>query len=133
MFPLPWYNQYTCYMHMYDVRTCVFFGSVCAHARIVLVHIRWFSFHTQRGQLADSACIARNKKRLASRLARSLRSQSVINTAHYQRFKKPHVTRSPPIGIAKLSKVFMNSASYTRRASECTSHYYLWSLGLKKC
>ena len=93
---------------MYDVRTRVFSGSVRAHARIVLVHIRWFSFHTQRGQITDSACIARIKKRLASRLARSLRSQTVINTGHYQQFKHPHVTRPPPIGIAKLSEVFMN-------------------------
>ena len=87
--------------------------SVRAHARRVLVHIRWFSFHTQRRQLTDSACIARNKKRLASRLARSLRSQLVINTGHYQWFKHLHVTRSPPIGIAKLSEVhvglFMNN------------------------
>ena len=36
------------------------------------------------------------------------RSQPVINTGHYQRFKHPHVTRSPPIGIAKLTEVFMN-------------------------
>ena len=48
-----------------------------------------FSFHTQRGQLTDSACIARNKKRIASRLARNIRSQPVINTGHYQRFKHP--------------------------------------------
>ena len=89
---------------MYDVRTRVFSGSVRAHARIVLVHIRWFSFHTQRGQITDSACITRNMKRLASRLART----TVINTGHYQWFKHPHVTRSPPIGIAKLSEVFMN-------------------------
>ena len=64
---------------MYDVRTRVS-DSVRAHARIVLVQIRWFSFHTQRGQLTDSACLARNKKRLATRLARSLRAQPVINT-----------------------------------------------------
>ena len=35
-------------------------------------------------------------------------SQLVINTGYYQRFIHPHVTRSPPIGIAKLSEVFMN-------------------------
>ena len=93
---------------MLNVHTRVFSGSVRAHVRIVLVQIRWFSFHTQRGKPADSACIACNKKRLASRLARSLRSQSVINTGHYQRFKHPHVTRSPPVGITKLSEVFMN-------------------------
>ena len=73
MFPPTWYVQYTCYI--YDVCTRVFSGSVRAYARIVLVHIR----HTQRGQLIDSACIARKKKHLASRLARSLRSQPVIN------------------------------------------------------
>ena len=36
------------------------------------------------------------------------RSQPVINTIHYQMFKHPHVMCSPPIGIAKLSEVFMN-------------------------
>ena len=50
-----------------------------------------------------------NKRRLASRLARSFHSQSVINAGHYQRFKHPHVTRSQPIGIAKLYEVFMNT------------------------
>ena len=82
-------------MHMYDVCVRVCFPvsfNVCAHARIVLVHIRWFSFYTQRGQLNESACIARNKKRLASRLARSLRSQPVINKG-----LNTYVTRSPPI------------------------------------
>ena len=29
-------------------------------------------------------------------------------TGHKQRFIHTHVTRSPPIGIAKLSEVFMN-------------------------
>ena len=37
------------------------------------------------------------------------RSQPVINTGHYQPFKHPHVTRSQPIGVEKLSEVFMNN------------------------
>ena len=42
-------------------------------------------------------------------LARQTRgSQPVINTAHYQPFKHPHMTRSPLIGVEKLSGVFMN-------------------------
>ena len=64
-----------------------------------------FSFHTQRGQLSDSARIARKKKRLPPR------QQAVINRApagHDQPFKHPHVSRSPPMGIAKLSDVFLN-------------------------
>ena len=36
-------------------------------------------------------------------------SQPVINTGHYQPFKHPHVKRSPPIGVEKLSGVFMNN------------------------
>ena len=35
-------------------------------------------------------------------------SQPVINTGLYQPFKHPHVMRSPPIGVEKLSEVFMN-------------------------
>ena len=35
-------------------------------------------------------------------------SQPVINTGHYQPFKHPNMTRSPPIGVEKLSGVFMN-------------------------
>ena len=75
------------------------------------MYVRVFLFSTQRGQLTDSARIALNKKRLAQRLALSIRKQPVINRApagHYQPFKHPHVTRSPPIGIVKLSEVFMN-------------------------
>ena len=30
-------------------------------------------------------------------------SQPVINTAHYQPFKHPHVARPPPIGVEQLS------------------------------
>ena len=63
-----------------------------------------FSFHTQGGQITDSTRIARNKKRLALRLIGYKRSPA----GHYQPFKHPHVTRSPPIGIAKLSEIFMN-------------------------
>ena len=33
---------------------------------------------------------------------------STLFTGHKQRFIHTHVTRSPPIGIAKLSEVFMN-------------------------
>ena len=66
------------------------------------------SFNTQRGQVTDSVRIVCNKNRHAPRLARSIRSQPVINTGHYQRFKHPNVTRSLPIGIVKLSEVFMN-------------------------
>ena len=96
MFLPPWYVQYMLHIHVQRP----------SHAGIVLVRIRWFFFHTQRGQLTD---IARNKKRLASRLAGSLCSQPVINTGHYQRFNQPHMTRYPPIGIAKLFEVFMNA------------------------
>ena len=67
-----------------------------------------FSTHTQRDQLTESVRIARNKKCLAPRLAQSIRSKPVINTGYYERFKHPHGTRSPPIGKAKLSEVFMN-------------------------
>ena len=35
-------------------------------------------------------------------------SQPVINSGHCQPFKHPYVTRSPPIGVEKLSEVFMN-------------------------
>ena len=62
-----------------------------------------FSFYTQRGQLADGACIACSKKRLALRLTGYKQSPA----GHCQLFKHP--TRSPPIGIAKLSEVFMNA------------------------
>ena len=41
-----------------------------------------------------------------ARLTRA--SQLVINTGHYQPFKHPHVTASPPLGVEKLSGVFMN-------------------------
>ena len=72
--------SYVLNVHVSCPYACVFrFRSFASAHIIVLVHIRWFSFHTQRGQITDSACIARNKKRLASRLARSLRSQPVIN------------------------------------------------------
>ena len=84
-------------------------GSVRAH--IVLVHVVLVFLSKQHGQLTDSA---RNKKRLAPRLERSIRKQLVINRAqagHFSPFKHPHVTRSPPIGIAKLSEVFMNFSS----------------------
>ena len=51
------------------------------------------------------------------------RSQPVITTGHYQRFiKHPHVMRSPPIGIAKLSKVFMNNG--------LTAKYYIVTIAL---
>ena len=81
-------------------------GSVSAC--IVLVqHVPVFLLHT--APPTHRQCrIARSKKRLAPRLARSIRSQPVINTGHYRRFN-PHVTRSPPIGIVKLSEVFMNN------------------------
>ena len=76
------------------------FGSVRARS----FGARQFSFSYEpthrRSQLTDSARIARNEKRLAPRLARSIRKQPVINRApagHYQPFKQPHVTRSPPI------------------------------------
>ena len=62
-----------------------------------------FSFHIQCSHLTNSARIARNEKRLAPRLARSIRKQQVINRApagHYQPFKHPHVTRCPPISTA---------------------------------
>ena len=29
------------------------------------------------------------------------------SAGHYQPFKHPHTTRSPPIGIVKLSEIFM--------------------------
>ena len=102
-------------MYVYDVRVlhCYDWNAYFQQFPVPFVRMRiksWgytflFSFQTQRGQLTNSA---RNKKRLAQRLAQSIRSQPVINTGHYQRFKHPHVTRSLPIGIAKLSEVFMN-------------------------
>ena len=36
------------------------------------------------------------------------RKPAGYNTGHYQLFKHPHVMRSPPIGVEKLSGVFMN-------------------------
>ena len=36
-------------------------------------------------------------------------SQPVINTGRYQPFKHRNVMRSPPIGVEKLSWVFMNN------------------------
>ena len=41
-------------------------------------------------------------------------------TGHKQMFIHTHVTRSPPIGIAKLSEVFMK-----RRFRLC-NHYFVW-------
>ena len=83
---------YMLHVHVWRLRFACRFstvsGSVRAH--IVLVQHVLFSFHTYCGQLTDSACIARNKKHQASRLARSIRSQPVINTGHYQRFKHHH-------------------------------------------
>ena len=38
---------------------------------------------------------------------------STLFTGHEQRFIHTHVTRSPPIGIAKLSVVFMNQQLQT--------------------
>ena len=37
---------------------------------------------------------------------------STLFTGHKQRFIHSHVTRSPPIGIEKLSEVFMNRSLY---------------------
>ena len=88
-------------------------------ARLVLVQGVLVSFHTQRGQLTDSASIAHHKKRLVPRRVRSIRKQPVINRApagHFQRFKHPHVTRSPPKGVEKLSGVFLNVV-FTERDS----------------
>ena len=71
----------------------------------VLVQVFSFSFHTQRGQLTDCARIARNKKRLAPRLARSIRLQPLINRApagHYQPFKHPTPCKASNITCKSL-------------------------------
>ena len=51
-------------------------------------------------------CVPRDN---LARLTRG--SQPVINTGLYQPFKHPHVMCSPPIGVEKLSGVFMNVIS----------------------
>ena len=48
-------------------------------------------------------CVPRDN---LTRLTR--RRQPVIDTGHYQPFKHPHIACSPPIGVEKLSGVFMN-------------------------
>ena len=57
-------------------------------------------------------CVPRDN---LARLTRG--SQPVINTGHYQPFKHPHVTRSPPIGVDKTVWVFMNN-NYAQHSIE---------------
>ena len=46
-------------------------------------------------------CVQRDN---LARLTRG--NHPVVNTGHYQPFKHPHVTHSPPIGVEKLSGVY---------------------------
>ena len=64
----------------------------------------------------DYACVLRNTLRAVTnsyescaRAPDACGSQPVINTGHYQPFKHPHIPHSPPIGVEKLSGVFMNN------------------------
>ena len=88
------------YACVFRFRSC---ACACSHGAYSLV----FLSHTARQTLRQ--CLhARNKKRLASRLARSVRSQPVINKG----LNTPNVTRSPAIEIAKLSEVFINTGLF---------------------
>ena len=53
---------------------------------------------------------------------------STLFIGHKQRFIHTHVTRSPPIGIAKLSEVFMNYPFMLC----CHLNHWEWLFGLKR-
>ena len=114
---------------MYDVRVlhCYdwdayfrqFLDSFVLMRFIVLVqHVLVFLSHTARPTHWQRPH-HRNKKRLARRLARGIRSQPVINTGHYQRFNPPtHDT----IGNFVKEHVFKAFICIRRNTSLCSKH-----------
>ena len=74
--------------------------------RVDSLGARRFPFFFQTQSAANSARIARNEKRVTPQLVHKY--QKTAPAGYYQPFKHPHVMRSPPIGITKLSEVLMN-------------------------